>query len=98
MSKDTIYRRAAIDALMKEFKRIPTTAIRAKNIIEGLPSTPPEITGKNVLEWLLAYQTKSFELHGRYKAHEVIGWLIHDISNILLVNDGSDDVKGKENG
>lgn len=39
---DPISHQGAIDALMEEFKRIPTTAIRAKNIIEGLPSAQPE--------------------------------------------------------
>ncbi len=35
---DTVYRQAAIDALMEEFERIPTMAIRAKHVIEQLPS------------------------------------------------------------
>lgn len=35
---DVIYRQMAIDALMDEFKRIPTMAIRAKHVIEQLPS------------------------------------------------------------
>ena len=42
MVGDTISRQAAIDALMDEFKRVPTTAIRAKNRIERLPSAQPE--------------------------------------------------------
>ena len=40
---DTISRQEAIDALMDEFKRVPTTAIRAKNRIERLSSAEPEI-------------------------------------------------------
>jgi ribosomal protein L37AE/L43A len=40
---DTVSRQAAIDALMDEFKRVPTTAIRAKNRIDRLPSAQPEI-------------------------------------------------------
>jgi hypothetical protein len=40
---DTVSRKAAIDALMDEFKRVPTTAIRAKNRIERLPYAQPEI-------------------------------------------------------
>ena len=39
---DMVSRRAAIDALMDEFKRAPTTAIRAKNRIDRLPSAQPE--------------------------------------------------------
>lgn len=41
-SSDVINRQDAIDALMERFKRIPTTAIIAKNIIENLPSAQPE--------------------------------------------------------
>lgn len=40
--KDTIYRKAAIDAVMDEFKRIPTNAVRAKTRIEALPPAQPE--------------------------------------------------------
>ena len=39
----TVSRRAAIDALMDEFKRVPTTAIRAKDALEKLPSAQLEI-------------------------------------------------------
>lgn len=42
MKNDSISRQAAIDALREEFKRVPTTAIRAKNVIEGLSSAQPE--------------------------------------------------------
>lgn len=42
-SLDTISRQAAIDALMEKFKRIPTTAIRAKDALEALPSAQPEL-------------------------------------------------------
>ena len=37
-----ISRKAAIDAVMDEFKRIPTSAIRAKTRIEALSSAQPE--------------------------------------------------------
>ena len=39
---DVISREAAIEAVMDEFKRIPTSAIRAKTRIEALPSAQPE--------------------------------------------------------
>lgn len=48
------------------------------------------IAVKDVLGWLLAYHTKSFELKGRYLPHEVIGWLINDISKNLLDEDEND--------
>ena len=39
---DCISRQAAIDAVMDEFKRVPTTAIRAKARLESLPSAQPQ--------------------------------------------------------
>ena len=46
-----------------------------------LPSAQPE---QDILSWLLAYHTKSFDLHGRYMPHEVIGWLVHDFANAYM--------------
>lgn len=43
MMDDLISRQAAIEELMEHFKRVPTTAIRAKKVIEELPSAQPEI-------------------------------------------------------
>lgn len=45
------------------------------------------ISVKDVLGWLLSYHTKSFDLKGRYFPHEVIGWLINDISKTLFEED-----------
>lgn len=45
------------------------------------------IAVKDVLGWLLAYHTKSFDLKGRYLPHEVISWLINDISKTLFEED-----------
>ena len=42
LATDTISRQAAIDALRQQFKKSPTTAIRAMNTIEELPSAHPE--------------------------------------------------------
>ena len=39
----TIDADAAIDALMERFKRVPTTAIIAKDVIKNLPSAQSEI-------------------------------------------------------
>ena len=41
---DLIDRQQAIDAVMELFKRVPTNAIRAKKVIEKLPSAQPELT------------------------------------------------------
>ena len=41
-------------------------------------------TERDVLAWLLAYHTKSFELHGRYLPHEVISWLVNDFSKEFI--------------
>jgi len=43
-----------------------------------LPPAQPDYI--EVLGWLLAYHTKSFDLHGRYLPHEVISWLINDFT------------------
>lgn len=39
---DLISRQAAINAVMDEFKRVPTTAIRAKTRLESLPAAQPQ--------------------------------------------------------
>jgi hypothetical protein len=39
---DLISRRSAIDDMLSEFKRVPTIAIRAKDVLERLPSSEPE--------------------------------------------------------
>lgn len=48
---------------------------------------------KDVLAWLLAYHTASFDLKGRYLPHEVISWLINDISKDLFKGEEKYDEK-----
>lgn len=48
LAKDTISRQAAIDALIEEFKRTPTVAIRAKHVIEQLPSALPDLEEEDI--------------------------------------------------
>ena len=91
-----INRQAAIDAIGKAsdelYENIKKGATfpqrqwfdgmaQAQSILENLPSTQPE---QDILGWLLAYHTKSFDLNGRYMAHEVIGWLVHDFANVYM--------------
>ena len=45
-SNDCISRAAAINAVMDEFKRVPTTAIRAKTRLGSLPAQPEIIRCK----------------------------------------------------
>lgn len=52
-----------------------------KKTYEEISSAQPE---QDVLAWLLAYHTKSFELHGRYFPHEVISWLVNDFSKEFI--------------
>lgn len=47
---DLIDRQQAIDALMERFKRVPTNAIIAKDVIENLPSTQSE---RKTGRWIL---------------------------------------------
>ena len=46
----------------------------------------------DLLGWLLAYHKKSFELKGRYMPHEVIGWLINDLTKNFMGE------RGEQNG
>ena len=52
--------------------------------MERMTDDKKYIAVKDILGWLLAYHTKSFDLKGRYLPHEVIGWLINDISKNLF--------------
>ena len=60
-------------------------SIRA--VMAMTPDERADIPVKDILGWLLAYHTKSFDLKGRYLPHEVIGWLINDISKTLFKED-----------
>ncbi len=64
---DLISRRAAIDALVETFKRIPTTAIRAKNTIEQLPSAQPEPNYCRDCKWSWCHV--SVDKHGNPKIY-----------------------------
>ena len=86
---DLIFRKMAIEALREcqtylfdecdPNKKIELRS--AERAIEDLPSAQPE---QDVLAWLLAHHTKSFELHGRYFPHEVISWLVNDFSKEFI--------------
>ena len=85
---DLISRQAAIDAADKIIERdtsgsnaVVNAMIAWSEYIKTLPPAQPE---QEILSWLLAYHTKSFELHGRYMPHEVIGWLVHDFANAYM--------------
>ena len=84
-SSDTINRQAAIDALDKRFDNVPmeltTEILQLRRDLRELPPAQPE---QEILLWLLAYHTKSFELHGRYLPHEVISWLVNDFANVYM--------------
>ena len=87
MNNDLISRQQAVDALAdmhcKSDEDGYVWIIRsdAWARIDALPSAQPE---QDVLAWLLAYHTKSFELHGRYFPHEVISWLVNDFSKEFI--------------
>lgn len=52
--------------------------------IDNQPAAQPERPEQDILAWLLAYHMKSFDLKGRYLAHEVIGWLVHDFATAYM--------------
>ena len=83
---DLIDRQAAIDTVNNAFDRetllngfVRSIAVRA---IRDMPSAQPDY--QEVLGWLLAYHTMSFDLHGRYLPHEVISWLINDFTKEFI--------------
>ena len=53
-------------------------------LLSSLPSAQPDY--QEVLGWLLAYHTDSFDLHGRYLPHEVISWLINDFTKEFIAD------------
>ena len=82
---DLIDRQAAIDALKNRWKKTRNyegigddIAEECELYLKQVPSAQPDY--QEVLGWLLAYHTKSFDLHGRYLPHEVISWLINDFT------------------
>ena len=50
------------------------------------PSAQPDY--QEVLGWLLAYHTMSFDLHGRYLPHKVISWIINDFTEEFIAERG----------
>jgi len=49
------------------------------------------ISKQEVLDWVIEYHKRSFELHGRYFPSEVIGWLLNDIAKHLLYKENNDE-------
>ena len=92
---ELIYRQDALEALRTcyETERIDYTNgneyinyDQAVHEVEQLSSAQPDY--QEVLGWLLAYQTKSFDLHGRYFPHEAISWLINDFAKEFITERG----------
>lgn len=88
---DYIRRNEAIDVLATMQGSCTSKAALVQNSkiwkqIKNLPSA--DVVNKtDLLGWLLAYHTKSFELKGRYPSHEVISWLVNDLS-MYIFEDG----------
>ena len=72
---ELISRQAAIDAVMDEFKRIPTNAIRAKIRIEALPPAQPE---PNYDEWCTDCKEYDTERHCCPRWNKVIRQTLAD--------------------
>lgn len=87
---DYIDRQTTIDEINKALDRetLLNSFVR-KIAVEAVKKTPSaDVVNKtDLLGWLLAYHTKSFELKGRYPSHEVISWLVNDLS-MYLFEDG----------
>lgn len=84
---ERIYKRGYADGYHKAekdyFER--TQKYRDDAFIAGI-ETEKEIVRK----WLLAYHRMSFDLMGRYLPHEVISWLVNDISKKLFDEGGQE--------
>mgnify|MGYP006923190762 CR=1 FL=1 len=73
-------------ALLAEYDRVHVgPSGGARKLMEDAPSVEA-VTKEDVLGWLLAYHTMSFDLKGQYCPHEVIGWLVADISKNLFAD------------
>ena len=79
---DCISREAAIDAVSRGCQEFRGIFAECEKNLNALPSAQPDY--KEVLGWLLAYHTMSFDLHGRYLPHEVISWLINDFTREFI--------------
>ena len=77
---DFISRKRAIDALMEDFKRIPTNAIRAKTVIEQLPPAQPERKRMSNKEWIdfLSEQFDVSRTSAREMLHGLMKWKAED--------------------
>lgn len=80
MSKDTIYRQDAINAVKSVCQ--DNRAICFIDEIKALPPAQPEPISeeyaKAVRTWLINYQVRCAELDGRYTPYEVLGWIVSD--------------------
>ena len=84
-SSDLISRQEALKAL-RPIMRKSDYFYEILKAIQDMPSAQPDY--QEVLGWLLAYHTMSFDLHGRYLPHEVISWLINDFTKEFIAERG----------
>jgi len=89
-----VYKQTAIDEINKALDRetLLNSFVR-KIAVEAVKKTPSAdvVNITDLLGWLLAYHTKSFELKGRYRPYEVIGWLVNDLSKNLFEENQQDE-------
>lgn len=74
---DAIYRKDAIEVAKAHWYK--------PDIAQALAELPPaqsppisEAYAKAVRSWLVNYQVKLAEMHGRYTSYEVLGWVVSD--------------------
>ena len=87
-SSDLISRQEALKAL-RPIMRKSDYFYEILKAMQDLPSAQPDY--QEVLGWLLAYHTISFDLHGRYLPHEVISWLINDFTKEFIAGRGQNE-------
>ena len=94
---DMISKQAAIDAVHKSYDTIldfesdgRTVADSFEDIINALPSVAKCFVAEDIIKWLLGYYIQTLKLRGRYPPHEVITWVINDMTKTLF-NEGESD-------
>ena len=85
---ELISRKRAIQAAIKGAD--PYYADSIEDEINRVPSVGKCFVAEDILKWLLGYHISSFKVMGKYPPHEVITWVINDMTKTLF-NEGEQD-------
>ena len=88
MMDELISRKKAIQAAIKGAD--PYYADSIEDEINRVPSVGKCFVAEDIIKWLLGYYIQTLKLRGRYPPHEVITWVINDMTKTLF-NEGEQD-------